>query len=156
MNYKYILGAIFLAALGVVGVYFLLQQSVSSVSTDVAPTQVMEATSSVVDVVQDVTKPGSTNPIQTAIPSTSVLPTAPQTRVLSMAEVQAHSSEASCWTAISGKVYDVSAFIKKHPGGDRNILRICGIDGTRLFTGQHGGQGKPERTLAEFYIGILE
>ncbi len=51
--------------------------------------------------------------------------------------VASHTSETSCRTVINGIVYDVSAFINKHPGGDKNILKICGIDGTAAFTRKH-------------------
>lgn len=79
-----------------------------------------------------------------------------ETAIFTMAEVEAHASEESCYTTIDGKVYDVTSFISKHPGGDRNILKICGSDGTSLFEGQHGGQEDAENTLDEFYIGELE
>jgi len=72
-----------------------------------------------------------------------------------MAEVAQHNNEASCWTAIRGTVYDITAFIDKHPGGDRGILRLCGIDGTERFENEHGGQKKPEQTLTSFEIGAL-
>lgn len=72
-----------------------------------------------------------------------------------MDEVSAHNNETSCYTVIRGTVYDVSAWIYKHPGGDRNILSLCGIDGTAAFEGQHGGQRKPENILAGFEIGKL-
>ena len=72
-----------------------------------------------------------------------------------LADVQAHAAESSCRTVIRGVVYDLSAWIDKHPGGDRNILKLCGIDGTTLFEGKHDGQPKPENTLAGFEIGIL-
>lgn len=72
-----------------------------------------------------------------------------------LAEVALHNTEEDCWSAVNGKVYDVSAFFGKHPGGDKNLFRICGIDGTAAFNGQHGGDAKPERTLEGFYIGDL-
>ncbi len=72
-----------------------------------------------------------------------------------LAQVSEHKDEASCWTSINGNIYDLSAWIEQHPGGDRNILRICGIDGTSAFEGQHGGQAQPEQVLDGFQIGTL-
>lgn len=72
-----------------------------------------------------------------------------------LAEVAVHADASSCWTAVGGKVYDLTSFIAKHPGGAENILRICGIDGTAAFEKQHGGDSKPENTLDGFYIGEL-
>lgn len=95
-------------------------------------------------------------PVQEATPTQEVA--SEETKTLptyTLADVAAHNEEASCWTAINGQVYDLTAFIKKHPGGDRNILRICGIDGSQAFNAQHGGKTRPEETLAWFEIGTL-
>lgn len=72
-----------------------------------------------------------------------------------LAQVALHKSEEDCWTAIRGTVYDLTAFFGKHPGGDKNLFRICGIDGTAAFERKHGGDEKPETTLAGFEIGVL-
>lgn len=73
-----------------------------------------------------------------------------------MQEVQAASSAAKCWTIISGKVYDLTSFIGKHPGGPARILALCGTDGTAVFTQKHGGQPRPQYTLASYLIGTLK
>ena len=73
-----------------------------------------------------------------------------------LAEVSAHNKKESCWTAIRGKVYDLSTWIAEHPGGSQAILGLCGIDGTEPFTAQHGGQKNPEKNLANFEIGTLK
>ena len=72
-----------------------------------------------------------------------------------IAQVAIHNNEASCRSVINGAVYDLSTFISKHPWWDRNIIRICGIDGSIAFNWKHGWQSGPEQTLAEFKIGIL-
>jgi cytochrome b involved in lipid metabolism len=72
-----------------------------------------------------------------------------------MAEISMHASAANCWTAIRGNVYDLTSFVGKHPGG-KEILRVCGKDGTKAFTSQHGGSRSPENTLASFQIGVLK
>lgn len=72
-----------------------------------------------------------------------------------MAEVATHNNRSSCYTAISGSVYDLTTWIDKHPGGPDKILSLCGNDGTAAFTGQHGGQRRPEQELASFKIGTL-
>ena len=74
-------------------------------------------------------------------------------------DVAAHSTENDCWMAIDGKVYDVSAYFGRHPGGNRELLRGCGIDATEAFNTQ-GGEGSHSSfavgQLAEFEIGTLE
>jgi len=72
-----------------------------------------------------------------------------------IAQVASHNSGASCWTAISGNVYDLTAWISQHPGGSQAILSLCGVDGTAAFDAQHGGQRSPERELASLKIGAL-
>jgi len=82
-------------------------------------------------------------------------PEAPKPSGYTMAEVSAHADATSCWTVINGSVYDLTAWITKHPGGKKAILGLCGKDGTQAFMGQHGGQEDPERELASFRIGAL-
>jgi twinkle protein len=53
-------------------------------------------------------------------------------------------------------VYNLTAWIEKHPGGERGILSLCGVDGTEKYTGKHGGQAGPEKALAGFEMGKLK
>ena len=99
------------------------------------------------------TKPVVTTPVVT--PSPTVTPPTPTVKSYTMAEVAAANTESNCLTVINGTVYNLTAFVNKHPGGDRNILRICGKDGTSAFNGQHGGESKPENILATFSVGVL-
>jgi hypothetical protein len=41
-----------------------------------------------------------------------------------------HNQCHDCWLIAHGKVYDVTAFMSRHPGGDRAILRKAGADVT--------------------------
>lgn len=71
----------------------------------------------------------------------------------SAADLKKHASAASCWSAINGNVYDLTKWISKHPGGQTVIEALCGIDGSSMFTSQHGGQSRPVSTLATYKIG---
>lgn len=82
-------------------------------------------------------------------------PSTPAASGFTMAQVKTHNSASSCWSVVSGKVYDLTAWIKQHPGGQQAITGTCGIDATAAFNAQHGGQGKPETQLAKFLIGNL-
>ena len=73
-----------------------------------------------------------------------------------MTQVAQHNSKESCWTVIRGRVYDLTQWIDKHPGGPDKILALCGKDGTQAFEDKHGGQEKPEKTLEQFEIGKLK
>lgn len=76
-------------------------------------------------------------------------------KTFTMMEVAAHGSASDCYTAINGLVYDLTAWISRHPGGQENIISICGKDGSAAFNGQHGTQGRPESILDTYKIGAL-
>ncbi|MBR9690274.1 cytochrome b5 domain-containing protein [Candidatus Woesearchaeota archaeon] len=78
---------------------------------------------------------------------------------ISISELATHNSRDDCWLSIDGHVYDVTAFIGSHPGGEA-ILQGCGTDATTLFETRPMGSGKPHsdnaRILLEtYYIGDL-
>ncbi len=93
-----------------------------------------------------------TKSVQTAPPSQG----GDKTAAYTMDEVQAANTQDKCWTAVIGKVYDLTNFINKHPGGSKAVLGLCGKDGTSAFTKKHGGQPKPEQELAGLQIGVLK
>lgn len=92
------------------------------------------------------TRPGT----PTATPSGSTTP-----GTYTMADVAAHADASSCWAAIDGNVYDLTAWIAKHPGGPDHILALCGTDATSAFHQQHDDQQRPASELAGFQIGSL-
>lgn len=72
---------------------------------------------------------------------------------ITVSAVATHASESSCWTIINNSVYDLTAWIARHPGGKQAILALCGKDGTEAFTDKHSGDRRPESTLAGYKIG---
>lgn len=68
-------------------------------------------------------------------------------------EVAKHCTPDDLWLVIDGKVYDVTDYVKEHPGGD-SILRNAGHDSSEGF---HGPQHPPRvNDLVEDYrIGVL-
>ncbi len=75
---------------------------------------------------------------------------------LTMEEIAKHADKESCYSAIDGKVYDLTEFMSKHPGGAGNILKICGKDGSEAFSGQHEGSAQAKAALPDYMIGELE
>ena len=74
---------------------------------------------------------------------------------LSFAEVKKHNSKQDCWSIVNGKVYNLTSYVAKHPGGPGVISNICGKDGTNAFANQHGSSSKPNNTLDSFLLGSL-
>lgn len=52
------------------------------------------------------------------------------------AQVAPHNIASDCWMIISGKVYNLTAFIPIHPGGSA-MIPFCGQDATSVFNSIH-------------------
>ncbi|XP_009792309.1 acyl-lipid (9-3)-desaturase-like [Nicotiana sylvestris] len=52
-------------------------------------------------------------------------------------ELKNHNKPGDLWISIQGKVYDVSDWIKEHPGGDFPLLNLAGQDVTDAFVAYH-------------------
>lgn len=85
--------------------------------------------------------------------SASPTPSAGSSGAVTTSDVASHDRVGDCWTTINGKVYDLTTFIARHPGGSARIISLCGTDGTAAFTGQHAGSGSALRALAAYQIG---
>jgi cytochrome b involved in lipid metabolism len=72
-----------------------------------------------------------------------------------MAQVKANKSPSKCWSAINGNVYDLTAWIGSHPGGESSIESLCGTDGSASFNAMHANKSKPESRLAGYLLGPL-
>jgi hypothetical protein len=72
-----------------------------------------------------------------------------------MDQVKSNNSPKRCWSVISGKVYNLTAWIGSHPGGEGAIESLCGVDGTNAFMAQHRGQSNPTQRLESYLLGPL-
>ena len=72
-----------------------------------------------------------------------------------MSTVKKHHTKTNCWTVIGKNVYKLTKFVKKHPGGSKRIIALCGKNGTNAFRGQHGTGGKANSVLKKYKIGVL-
>ena len=83
------------------------------------------------------------------------------TTTISAQEVAKHSSSSDCWIIISNKVYNVSSYLRSHPGGAGAITPYCGKEATRAFeTKDLGGSGanhssRAYNPLDSIYVGDL-
>ena len=49
-------------------------------------------------------------------------------------ELKKHNKEEDAWIAINGKVYNMTEYLKFHPGGKNVLLSTAGQDGTERFS----------------------
>ncbi|XP_032959069.1 cytochrome b5 reductase 4 isoform X3 [Rhinolophus ferrumequinum] len=52
-------------------------------------------------------------------------------------ELVKHNKKDDCWICIRGFVYNVSPYMEYHPGGEDELMRAAGSDGTDLFDQVH-------------------
>jgi cytochrome b involved in lipid metabolism len=78
------------------------------------------------------------------------------TKPITLNAVKTHSSPINCRTIVNRKVYNLTAWIRQHPGGSSRIIAMCGKDASAAFNAQHAGQGSPNSNLAEYQIGIVK
>lgn len=74
---------------------------------------------------------------------------------VSAEELKRHNTEQDAWTAIRGKVYNLSPYLKYHPGGVKELMRVAGRDGTKLFTYTHAWVNAEHmlgKCLVGFYV----
>lgn len=88
-------------------------------------------------------------------PTASEAPAEPEVVGYTLAQVAQKNTAAECWVAIDGGVYDLTMWIRSHPGGSGAITQLCGTDGTQQFLGMHGGQARPASVLDGYFIGPL-
>lgn len=69
-------------------------------------------------------------------------------------DLKAHKSIDDCWTCINGKVFNITPYLKFHPGGVQEIMKCAGRDGTSLFNKYHSWVNV-DRMLEKCLIGIL-
>ncbi len=46
-----------------------------------------------------------------------------------------HNTKKDAWVAFNGKVYSMTRYMRYHPGGEDQLMRCAGRDGTKLFSG---------------------
>ena len=70
-------------------------------------------------------------------------------------EVAKHNLEYDCWVTIHDKVYDITKWVDRHPGG-KEVLRLsAGRDITIAFDSYHPFTNKANEVLAKYEIGTV-
>jgi len=70
-------------------------------------------------------------------------------------ELRQHNSEHSCWIRIDGEVYDVTDFLRRHPGGAARILEYGGGDASAAFNAV-GHSSRALELREEYRIGRFD
>lgn len=103
-----------------------------------------------------VTPAAAPTPTPSAAASSTPAPTPAPTKVgYTMAQVRANNTAANCWAVIDDSVYDLTNWIKSHPGGSGAIVGLCGTDGSSSFSAKHGNQSRPAAQLNSYRLGPL-
>uniref|UniRef100_A0A0D6R9G4 Cytochrome b5 heme-binding domain-containing protein n=1 Tax=Araucaria cunninghamii TaxID=56994 RepID=A0A0D6R9G4_ARACU len=76
-------------------------------------------------------------------------------RLISMDEVKQHKSEGDAWTVLKGCVYNISPYMKFHPGGVDMLMKAAGKDCTALFNKYHAWVNA-EFLLEKCLVGALD
>ncbi|XP_065650080.1 cytochrome b5 reductase 4 isoform X5 [Hydra vulgaris] len=74
---------------------------------------------------------------------------------ITLEELAKHSTLKDCWTAIRGKVYNITPYLEFHPGGIDELMKSAGIDATTIFDQVHRWVNI-ESMLAKCYLGPLK
>ncbi|XP_034443455.1 fatty acid 2-hydroxylase [Hippoglossus hippoglossus] len=81
----------------------------------------------------------------------------PSPRCFTEREVSRHRTKDSCWVLLGTRVYDVTAFLRMHPGGEALLLRRSGHDVSREMEGPpHRHSENARRWMEQYYIGELD
>jgi cytochrome b involved in lipid metabolism len=71
-----------------------------------------------------------------------------------MIEIATHNKESDAWLVYNNKVYDMTTYIKKHPGA-LAIIRGLGKDATSIFDkANHSNRAK--NIMKKYYIGDIK
>lgn len=74
---------------------------------------------------------------------------------ITLEEVAKHNSCADGWTILRGRVYNLSPYMKYHPGGEMILKPVLGKDCTKLFNEYHAWVNA-EFLLKKCFIGVLD
>ena len=69
-------------------------------------------------------------------------------------EVSKHDQKHDCWIVIREKVYDITEFLREHPGGSSILVTVSGQDATEYFEELHRA-GILDEVAKDYEIGYI-
>ena len=101
----------------------------------------------------------SVGPPSIPLAHSSPTPTHQHPRYIPRSALKQHATAApgaTQWTTIHGRVYDLTSFLRSHPGGAELLLMYAaGKDATQAYDDEHLRSHRANQTLATLYIGEL-
>ncbi|GJQ09958.1 hypothetical protein GpartN1_g1749.t1 [Galdieria partita] len=76
------------------------------------------------------------------------------TNIYTIEQVARHHTRKDLWVIIHGKVYDLSSFLDRHPGGEEILLQYAGEDGTLEYE-KAGHPEEAQQLLQDFCVGCV-
>ncbi len=83
---------------------------------------------------------------------------APSPEGLTFADVAKHATLTDCWIVVDGRVYDVTNYLRSHPGGVDTISPWCGKEATVAYETEDGAgthSSRADRLLESYYVADL-
>ncbi|NXQ60445.1 FA2H hydroxylase, partial [Anthoscopus minutus] len=78
-------------------------------------------------------------------------------RSFSAAEVRARCAQGACLVSCHRRLYDLSGFVRLHPGGEQMLRRRAGTDVSAALDGPpHRHSANARRWLEQYYVGEIE
>ncbi|KAJ5772228.1 hypothetical protein N7520_002757 [Penicillium odoratum] len=75
--------------------------------------------------------------------------------VFNVADVAAHNTRTDLWVIIHGKVYDLTKYVRDHPGGADVLYDVAGLDATEAYD-EVGHSEDADEILETFLIGTVK
>ncbi|KAF8571467.1 hypothetical protein P879_01097 [Paragonimus westermani] len=82
--------------------------------------------------------------------------TAMVTRKLKWSEIEKHATLTDRWIVIDNKVYDITKFQNRHPGGRKILGHFAGQDATEAFLAFHKKSSDVKKYLKPLYVGDVD
>ncbi len=90
-----------------------------------------------------------------AVPLTAPAYAVTPTKTYPVSQVKKHNQPTDCWSIVNGRVYNLTGYISRHPGGSARIIGMCGRDGSSAYNGMHRGSSSAGASLKPYKIGTV-
>ncbi|XP_060076181.1 acyl-CoA 6-desaturase-like [Ylistrum balloti] len=80
----------------------------------------------------------------------------PAPKYVSMDDVREHNQKGDSWLMIEGKVYDISRWGSKHPGGAKILNHYAGEDATDAWKSFHNDKDFVKKFMKALYVGDVK